>query len=150
MIQETVGEDAGTNAVPAGIRAVTSVPTALADGKRAHATADKHSRQFVNDGGMSTVYQDATGTPVVSPKTSLGTTPVALAIPTGARTLWLTPLATIRYGSNATLDGTANEGYDIVFAGTTSPPIPVVDGTAIYIRIDASSGTTSCYFHFDK
>jgi hypothetical protein len=98
-----------------------------------------------------TAYQDATGTPIVSPDTDVGTTPVALTIPSTAKYLYLRATAAIRYGSNATLDGTGTgKGYMYLPAYEMSPPIPVQDAVAVYVRIDASSGTCSVYQEWEK
>lgn len=97
-----------------------------------------------------TVYQDDTATPNVSPDTDVGTTPVALAIPPGAKFLHLRASAAIRFGTNATLDGTEDDGYDYLPAYEPSGAIPVLDGTAMYVRINASSGTCSVYYRFEQ
>jgi len=96
-----------------------------------------------------TSYQGEEGT-VISPDTDVSTTPVALAIPKDAKFAYLRGTAAIRYGSNATLDGTTDEGYDYCPAYESTPPIPVLDGTALYYRINATSGTCTVYHHFDK
>ncbi len=54
------------------------------------------------------------------------------------------------YTTNATLDGTGTgKGYMISPALLPTDPIPVDDGTAMYVRIDASSGTCSVYHRWD-
>jgi hypothetical protein len=113
-----------------------------------HPTPASNEDVSLNVDGTS--YQDDTATPNVSPDTDVGTTPVALAIPAGCKWLHLRASAAIRFGTNATLDGTADEGYDYLPAYEASGAIPVLDGTAVYVRINAASGTCSVWYRFEK
>jgi len=88
---------------------------------------------------------------VPSPLTSVSTTAVnhKIDIPVGAKYLYLLGEAAFRYGDNSVLDGTAGEGYFYQSAFVESRPIPCADKVSIYVRIHASSGTTTVYFRFD-
>ncbi len=92
-------------------------------------------------------FQDATATPIVSPKTSIGTTPQAFVVPTGAVTMIFSGSATIRYGDNSTLDGSAaNKGYKLGQA-STDQRYACAGVSTIYIA--ANSGTVTVDFMFE-
>jgi hypothetical protein len=97
-----------------------------------------------------TSFQDDTATPVISPDTDVGTTPVALAVPPGAKFLHIKGDARIRFGSNATLDGTDGDGYATLMAHEWSQAIPVLDEVAVYVRINAASGTCQVEHYWEK
>jgi len=107
--------------------------------------SDHENASLVVDG---TVYETEEAA-VQSPDTDVGTTPVAMAIPAQAKFLHLRANAALRFGSNATLDGTAGEGYDYLPAYDPSGPIPVLDGTAMYVRINAASGTCTVWHRWE-
>jgi len=95
-----------------------------------------------------TIYEDDAATPITSPDT-VGATPLGLAVPAGAKFLHLRASAAIRFGTNATLSGAANLGYDYLPAYEPSGPIPVLDGTAVYNRIHADTGTCSIWHRWE-
>jgi hypothetical protein len=109
-----------------------------------HATGHEIASLVVDD----TAYQDAEIN-VISPDTDVGTTPVALVVPSGARYLHLRASAAIRFGSNATLDGTADDGYDYLPAYEPSGAIPVLNETTMYVRINAGSGTCTVWHRWE-
>jgi len=86
---------------------------------------------------MAIITQDATGTPQDSPLT-VSSTPLALVKPAGAEWLVLRPVgADCRFGDNAVLDGTANEGYAVVLDGLEAR-IPVRNSGNIWVLRDAA------------
>lgn len=92
------------------------------------------------------VFQDATATPVVSPKTSLGTTPLALTVPTGAINVVFYASAAGRWGNNSTLDGSGSgKGY-MPIPATTMASFPVAGMSTIYVRAETSTITLSFQF----
>ena len=96
-----------------------------------------------------TSYQSEEGA-VVSPDTNVGQTPVPLAVPHDAKFLHLRGSGAIRFGSNATLDGTDGDGYDYLPAQEPSGPIPVLDGTTIYVRNHADTGDVTVWHRWEK
>lgn len=97
----------------------------------------------------TTVYQDAASTPHVSPDTDVGQTPVGYIAPANARWLFLYSTLALRYGTNGSLDGSTNGGYDVTLAGVWSDPIPVSPGENICIRNDATSGNATVYHRWE-
>lgn len=108
--------------------------------------------------------QDATGTPVVSPKASVGTTNVPLIVPINAVVLTVTPEGAdllIGYGAN---DGTDGNGSFLVRNGERFP-LPVkllslnnlantysVNGSTnrnTTVNMKTTSGTATVYFGFE-
>lgn len=93
------------------------------------------------------ITQDGTGTPQESPLT-VSSVVLELVIPTNADVLYIrAAVADIRYGDNATLDGTADDGYGLIPAGTALR-IPCADGTSVHVLRDAAVDATA-YFHFE-
>jgi hypothetical protein len=90
---------------------------------------------------------DAAGSQKDSPYTSVGTSVVSITAPAKARAVSLLADAALRYGENATLDGTADDGYDYLPA-YQKEVIPTRPGKLTYFRINAASGTCSVYFKF--
>lgn len=92
-------------------------------------------------------FQDAAGTPVISPKTSLGTTPQLFTVPAGAVTFIFQCSAAGRYGDNSTLDGSGTgKGYKVANASTDCR-VGCAGMTSIWVR--AESGTITCDFMFE-
>lgn len=95
------------------------------------------------------VFQDATATPVVSPKTSISTAGSGQAFvpPAGAVNMIFRASAACRYGDNSYLDAAgAGKGY-MTAAADTDTVIPCVNGSTIYIC--AASGTITVTFCFE-
>lgn len=92
------------------------------------------------------VFQDATGSPVISPQAAVPTTAVALNVPANAVALVIKGAAAIRVGTNATLDGTAGKGYRTAGANVELR-LPCAGVSAIYVR--AETGTAAVDFHFE-
>jgi len=88
--------------------------------------------------------QDGTGTPQDSPKTSV-TTVLTLVPPANAVVCWIQSSVAGRVGDNATLDGTADEGY-FPLAADTPKAIPCAGGGNVYFLPDSSA---SVYFYFE-
>ena len=124
-----------------------------ADGKYVQATATRKGEAYVKlaaeDEAADGTEYEASNAP--SPLTSVSTTAAnhKIDIPVGAKDLYLLGEAAFRYGDNSVLDGTAGEGYFYQSAFVESRPIPCADKVSIYVRIHASSGTTTVYFRFD-
>ena len=97
---------------------------------------------------MAIIMRDATTpTPVESPLT-VSNTVLELVPHQHATILHLRPVgADCRYGDNGTLDGTADEGYAVVAAGS-SVDIPVKNGGSIYVLRNAAADVT-LGFHFE-
>ncbi len=95
----------------------------------------------------SILCQDATPTPVISPKASVPVTPLLFTCPPGAVILVFRPSATAWYGENATLDGTGTgKGYKIASANADTV-VPCRGMTGVYIR--AASATITVDFFFE-
>lgn len=95
------------------------------------------------------ITQDGTSpTPVESPKSLTTTAVFTFVPPAGALVMVCRSAADVRYGDNATLDGTANEGY-MLAAGNTDFRIPCADVGNIYVRNDVT-GTNNFYFFFER
>ena len=92
--------------------------------------------------------QDATGTPIDSPKSLTTTAVFTFVPPPGALVMVGRSAAAVRYGDNVTLDGTANEGY-MLASGSETFRVPCADGGSIYVRNDAT-GTNNFYFFFER
>jgi len=91
--------------------------------------------------------RDGASTPLESPATISGVI-ISATIPVNAVSMSLRALtADIRFGDNAVLDGTANEGYNFIPDGS-STVIPVAGRDKIFFLRDASI-TASLYFHFE-
>jgi hypothetical protein len=86
------------------------------------------------------VFQDATATPVVSPKTGV-TTAQGFTVPANALTFIFKGTTAIRYGDNATLDGSGSgKGYKTASASTeVCYPCAGLAGTLIYVSATAAS-----------
>ena len=89
---------------------------------------------------------DATGTPVLSPKTSVGTTPQPFVVPDGAVDMVIRCTGTFRYGTNATLDGTSVAKTYMLGGANADTHFPCRDVATIYVAAD--SGTVTVYFMF--
>ncbi len=92
--------------------------------------------------------EDGAGTPVISPKGSIGTTPQKITVP--ANSLWcvIQSDAVMWFGENATLDGSATgKGYAII-AADVPVRIPVSRMSSFYVR--AASGTIAVDFYFER
>lgn len=89
--------------------------------------------------------QDATGTPQVSPLT-VADTALEVVIPTNAILCTLSPAgADLRFGDNATLDGTSGNGYFLLPDGEDKT-IPVADGNSFWVVRDAGVSVTLSFF----
>jgi hypothetical protein len=102
-----------------------------------------HRLQVAN----SLQMEDGAGTPVVSPKTGIDTTPQAFTVSDGAVAMVFSPSGDCRYGDNSFLDGSASgKGYR---AGLADSEIsyPCSGVSTIYVR--AETGTISVSFHFE-
>jgi hypothetical protein len=94
------------------------------------------------------ISQDGTGTPLDSPQT-ISSSVVTVVPATNADLMYCrAAVADIRYGDNATLDGTADEGYGLIPAGSALY-IPCADGGSIFFLRDAAADAT-LYFHFEQ
>ena len=92
------------------------------------------------------VYQDADPSPNVSPLT-VSSTAIDLIMPDNAVVLHLLPTGDdLRFGDNATLDGTEDEGYFLLPSGTLRP-IPVSGGDAVYLK--RNSGDVTLFFYIE-
>lgn len=92
--------------------------------------------------------EDGAASPVISPKTSIGTTPQKLTVPDNALICVLKGSAAIRYGENATLDGSATgKGYRTA-AANTEVEVPVTKMSQLYVS--AATGTVTVDFHFER
>lgn len=92
-------------------------------------------------------FEDGTGTPVVSPKTAVGTTPQAFVVPAKAVSLTFRTSADARYGDNATLDGSGTgKGYKTA-SGGSDVFYPCANAGTVYIR--AETGTVTVEFLFE-
>lgn len=94
-------------------------------------------------------FIDAAGTPVYSPKTSVGTTPQAFVVPTNAVNMIIRCDAAFRYGDNATLSGASTTtAYMIGGSGAdTIYPVAGLNGSSVYVK--AESGTVTVSFMFE-
>ena len=97
--------------------------------------------------GGTMVPEDATGTPIPSPKT-VSSTAIALVVPAGAIKLAVYPIgADLRVGDNSDLDGSATlKGYVFV-AEDTWKEFDVANGDTIYVLRNASVDVT-LHFYF--
>jgi hypothetical protein len=95
-----------------------------------------------------TEYQDATGTPQVSPL-AVSSTPIAIVVPTGAIKLSLyTHEVNVRFGDNAFLDAAAAlKGYALAVDGLPVV-LPVCAGETVYVMRDGAVDAV-LYFHFE-
>jgi hypothetical protein len=92
------------------------------------------------------VYEDATGTPVVSPKA--GVASVALVIPANAVLLNVKCSAAWRHGTGD-LDGSSGDGYAKEDAdGWVSLPVAGLQGQTVNIKTDGG-GTATWHFYFE-
>ena len=90
--------------------------------------------------------RDGTATPLESPQT-VGAAATSLVVPTGAVALWLYASdGALKFGDNAVLDGTANEGYSLLPQGNAIT-IPCADMGTVYLMRNA--GNVITYFHFE-
>jgi len=90
--------------------------------------------------------RDGAGTPKESPQT-VSTSTTTLTVPTGAVSLsMLATAADLRFGDNATLDGTTDEGYDFL-PQDSRISIDVSNKNSVYVVRDAGVNVT-LYFHF--
>jgi hypothetical protein len=111
-------------------------------------TLPRDANKFPIQSAQSLVFQDANGTPVVSPKTGVDTTPFAFTVPTGAVSMIFRGTEALRYGDNSFLDGTAVlKGYKKAGANG-DVTYPCANVTTIYIR--AESVTAVVDFFFEK
>jgi hypothetical protein len=78
-----------------------------------------------------------------SPLSAVGTTVKAITVPGTAKYAFLQADAAIRWSEDAT-----QTGYAYLPAYVESRPIPVADLSALYVRINAASGTTTVWFWF--
>jgi hypothetical protein len=91
------------------------------------------------------VLQDAAGTPIVSPKTTVGVAAQIFTVPAKAIAMVYSATGATRFGLTATLDGAAGQGYKKGLA-STDITVPCRDAAAIYIRAEA--GTVDIDFLF--
>lgn len=95
-------------------------------------------------------FIDATAvTPLVSPKTSVGTTPQAFVVPNGAVNMIIRCSAAFRYGDNATLDGSSSTKAYMVGGANSDTVYPCAGLNAGTIYIAAESGTVTVSFMFE-
>lgn len=94
----------------------------------------------------TTLFEDSTTTPTVSPKSSVGTTPQALYVPENALVLWVKADGEIKLGKTSTLDGSSGQGYSRQVADEWIA-LPCADTEVYYIA--ASSGTVTIDFYFE-
>lgn len=91
--------------------------------------------------------EDATGTPIISPKTAVPVTPLLFTRPSNAVAFVFRASATAYYGENATLDGSATgKGYHTASANVDCV-VPCAGMTGVYVR--AASGTVTVDFHWE-
>jgi len=92
-------------------------------------------------------HKDASAVPQTSPLASVGAAIVEIKPPAGAILLFMRPReAGLRIGD----DNTHANGYESIYQGEWSQPIPVAGGDSVFIRIDAASGTTGVDFRFES
>ena len=107
---------------------------------------DSMSRSIQN--ASNAIFQDATGTPNVSPFTTTDASVTTFVTPANCDMMLVTAtVADVRYGTAAVLDGTADEGYDIILAGT-SKPIPCSSGNITMMRDAAVDAVI--YFRYEE
>lgn len=91
-------------------------------------------------------FSDATGTPITSPRASVGTSGQAFVVPTGAVSFSYTCSAATFYSAESQFD--SSHGYNAAAANTVvSYPCANMAGSSIYVA--AQSGTVTVYFHFE-
>jgi len=95
--------------------------------------------------GSNMLPQDATATPNVSPKAT-SVTPLALVVPDRAVVMWIKVDSDHRFGDNAVLDATADEGYITLTSDDGWRPFPCADGASLYVRTASSTGVANFYF----
>ena len=142
------GAAVDNRAQPVGMKIVSTAPT-YTNGYQEMPTGGTDGRKRVSD--LESVdalsFSDGAGTAVVSPKTSVGTGVVTLTRATGGKYMYLTASAALRYGDNTSLDGT-NGGYMYLSAYEPSHAIPIGNETALYIRINDTTGTCTVWFEY--
>lgn len=109
-------------------------------------TLPRDANKYPLQQASALLFQDATGTPIVSPKTSVGTTAQAFVVPAGGVNMVFRGTAALRYGKTSTLDGSAGNGYRKASANS-DVVYPCSNVTTLYIR--AESGTVDVDFHFE-
>ncbi len=92
-------------------------------------------------------FQDATGTPKISPQASVDTTGITLTVPSGALVCVLRGDDAIKYGSSATLTGSGTGNGYMVASGDTDVRYPCANVTSIQVAAVAS--TTTVWFMFE-
>ena len=97
--------------------------------------------------GHTIVCHDGHGTTNVSPKAVAGTA-IAITAPTNAVRLWVKcDTNDLRFGENATLDGSAiDKGYAILVKDLEYQPIPVSKASAITYFVQDSAGGNLHFF----
>lgn len=119
----------------------------VTDGSRTGGVLPRDEKSNPVQVASSIVTKDGTGTPIDSPK-SLTTTAVFTFVPPSKAVMMVCrSAAAFRYGDNATLDGTANEGY-MAASADTDTRIPCAGGGSIYVR-NESTGTNNFFFYFE-
>lgn len=93
-------------------------------------------------------FSDATGTPITSPKTSVGTGGQAFVVPTGAVFFCVYPSAAAYVNLSGTFD--ASNGYNTIPATViTKIPCGNLSTTGGSIYVAATASTITVGFHFE-
>ena len=109
-------------------------------------TLPRDANQHPIQVAQSLRFSDATGTPIQSPKASVGTSGQAFVVPTGALAMTFRADAAGYVNASGTFD--SSNGY-YTFAANTDFTYPCANlgGSSIYIA--AASGTITVYFMFE-
>ena len=98
--------------------------------------------------GYNIITQDASGTPKTSPLTVSSSALELVPMDASMKLTIRAAVADIRIAENSTLDGTLDDGYTIIPAGTARE-IHCADGASVWVLRDAAVDATA-YFDYTR